>query len=525
MSLSNPIIKKFDIKSGLQRVKNEAQKVLIIGQMTSVGTATPSVVVNDVASADVNTLFGANSMCATAYRAIERAIEVANEPLRVDVLPLEDGTTSTAAEGTITLTGTATASGTLTFSFGSSLNNTYTIDVAIGDTAEDIGGEIVTVMASDATRLVTPGHALGVVTLTAVNKGAVGNIIGLEYTGSVAGITIVTTAISGGTGEPDDIADKSAYAAISNEIRYQGIVYPSEFGAIGNQGLEEFIDPRFSVNNRILDGQVFIGDQNTLANVKTFAATFNNKAITVIGNKAIDTNNLRGGALLEMDYVLAATEAAVRAVRFIDGAQIAPYIVGTAGSLDDVGGMALASLPYMNTPLTNLLPLADPNNFWTDEEVTELLDAGVSVIGNNINNTIPITGQMVTTYLTDDLSDPDVTFKYLNYFDTFTTIREYMFNNLKTRFAQSRLVEGDVIPGRNDANANTITSYILSLYQDLAGLALVERGREEVKFFADNLKVTLDKANGAVAIEMAVVPVVQLRSFEIVMQIVFSINL
>jgi phage tail sheath gpL-like len=140
MGLSNPQIKKFDIKSGLQRVKNEDQKVLIIGQMTSVGTATPTVVLNDVASDDVNTLFGPNSMCATAYRAIERARKIVNEPLRVDVLPLEDGTASAAASATLTFTGTATESGTLTFSFGSSLNNTYALNVAVGDTAEDVGG-------------------------------------------------------------------------------------------------------------------------------------------------------------------------------------------------------------------------------------------------------------------------------------------------------------------------------------------------------------------------------------------------
>jgi phage tail sheath gpL-like len=274
-----------------------------------------------------------------------------------------------------------------------------------------------------------------------------------------------------------------------------------------------------------LDGQVFIGFQGTLAEAKTFAGTFNNKAVTVMPNKTTSATTLLGGALVEMDYVLSATFAAIRAVRLLDEAQISPYIVGTSGSLDDVGGMALASLPYMSTPLKDLLPIADINNFWTDEEVTELLDAGCAVIGNNVNNTLPITGQIVTTYLTDELGNEDITFKYVNYFDTFTTIREYMFNNLKTRFAQSRLVEGDVIPGRNDANASTISSYLLGLYQDLAGLALVDNGREQRKFFADNLKITLDKATGSVAIEMAVVPVVQLRSFEIVMQIVFSINL
>ena len=44
-----------------------------------------------------------------------------------------------------------------------------------------------------------------------------------------------------------------------------------------------------------------------------------------------------------------------------------------------------------------------------------------------------------------------------------------VFNNLKSRFAQSRLTEGAVVRGRDMANANTIRAYMEKLYLDLAG--------------------------------------------------------
>ena len=136
-----------------------------------------------------------------------------------------------------------------------------------------------------------------------------------------------------------------------------------------------------------------------------------------------------------------------------------------------------------------------------------------------------IAGQIVTTYLTNALAVSDPTFRFLNYFDTLVTIREYFVNNLKVRFAQSRLVEGEIVPLRNDANRQTIIGYLLNLYQDLGNRALVETGLAATKFFATNLTVTVTKSTGTVSVLMLVPPVVQLRTIDVTMQVVFEVNL
>jgi len=522
MSLSNPII-DFQIKPAFEKQTNEAQKILVIAQLTT-GTATPGTVVSDIGNAnEQDTLFGANSMAATAVRAIKRI----TKETQVDVLPLADGSTSVAATGKVAFSGTAGANGTLYVKIGSAFNNIYEVSVAETDTAADIVTAFAALINADATAVVDAIANVGDLELTANNKGATGNFIGIGASGEVDSISYTITAMSGGTGEPDSITDKTAFNAISSSIRYQGIVYPQTYAVVSDyEGLAEFLDARFNVNNRILDGNTLIVNTDTLANLKTLATAVDNKSITIFGNKpVVDTARLTGSAIFELDYVIAAYFAAIRALRLTPNAQIGEYVVGTNGALDDVGGAALASLPYMNTPFGDFLPVALVTDFWTDIEVDELLTAGISVIGNNRDNNEVIAGQVVTTYLTDAASNQDPTFKYLNYFDTLTNIREYFFNNLKARFAQSRLADGKVIPLRNMANADVIKAALLNFYGDLESLALVESGRAARKFFSANLNVTIDKTSGLATVAMLVSPVVQLRRLNIVMQVVFNVNL
>ena len=79
---------------------------------------------------------------------------------------------------------------------------------------------------------------------------------------------------------------------------------------------------------------------------------------------------------------------------------------------------------------------------------------------------------------------------------------EYFFNNLKSRFAQSRLTEGDVLKGRDMANDLTIIAFCEKLYQDLSGTdyVLLQDGETAFKFFKDNITVVLDMANGKATI-------------------------
>ena len=76
-------------------------------------------------------------------------------------------------------------------------------------------------------------------------------------------------------------------------------------------------------------------------------------------------------------------------------------------------------------------------------------------------------------------------------------IREYFFNNLKSRFAQSRLTTGEVAQGRSMANEAVIRGFIVRMYNILSGpdFVLTQAGEDALKFFKENLVVTLDLAN------------------------------
>jgi hypothetical protein len=200
-------------------------------------------------------------------------------------------------------------------------------------------------------------------------------------------------------------------------------------------------------------------------------------------------------------------------------------VISNNGALDNFGGPAIASLPYFNTTLWNL-PLINPGEEWTDSEVSQLIAAGGTVLGNNPSNTNIIMGTTVTTYYSDSAGNLDPTFTFLEYEDTISQIREYFYNNLRARFAQCRLTEGDVVPNRNMANAQVISSFLDGLYNDLSGqnYVLTQAGETARTFFKNNRTVTLDLATGTATVTMQVPIVTQLREITATMQIAFSTN-
>src|SRR4030065_124482 len=81
----------------------------------------------------------------------------------------------------------ATAAGTLKVRVGSELNHEYDIAVTNTESATLIGDAIVAAVNADLDCPVTASNSIGTVTFTADNKGTVGNTIGREVVGSVAG--------------------------------------------------------------------------------------------------------------------------------------------------------------------------------------------------------------------------------------------------------------------------------------------------------------------------------------------------
>jgi phage tail sheath gpL-like len=493
-------------------VSNASQQVLFVGQKVAAGSAVSGALIQNILNDNAeNALFGENSQLAGMIRDARKI----NQETQFDAISLDDNGSGVAATGNITVTGTATENGELVVVVGSEKNHKYSIAVSDTDTATTIGDAIEAAILADLKNPCTAANTAGDVLLTADNDGTLGNNIPLKVTGTIAGVSVALTAMNGGLTDPllTGVLD-----AVGSK-RYQTIVWAYADLTV----VKDFLDARFNVNNQVQDGIAVTAQADTLANHLSVLGALNSQSIIYMCDEIATTATQVGAAQIEIGYSKAAQVSAVRSLRLTEDANISDLVITANGSLDGFGGAALASKPYFNTNMANL-PLYDVALGFTALEAEQLHDAGGSVIGNNQADNGVVLGEIVTTYKTDIAGNPDISFKYANYVDTASGAREYFSNNLKKRFAQSRLTLGDVIRGRDMANKTVISGFLDGLYNTLSGtdFVLTQAGEQALVFFKDNKVVTVDLATGTVTIEMKTPIVTQLRNIFATMQLSFT---
>jgi phage tail sheath gpL-like len=486
----------------------DEHKILLIGQKVG-GTATNLVVEEGLLSEkDFNDKFGRTSQIAKAGRALIKNLSISRIRPQVAAIGVDDNGAGTAATGTFTISGTATEAGILTFYIDSLDNGKYEIAVANGDTATQIGDSLVTAITANLDSPVTAANVTGTVTLTAVNTGTQGNTIGLKLNGTVAGVSVAFTGkLTGGATDPvltnlfDSIADK----------RYNSIVYPAEWGT---STLTDFIEPRFNVDNNILDGLGIVCATDTYANHNTAVDALNFKTLAYISNNLVSNDDSQhGGAIFENPIVIAAQVAAYRGLRLTVNANISSITVNGQAQ----GGYFFGGIPYHNTPFINL-PVIETGDDFSNVEADELENSGAWLLRNNPANTVLISHEAVTTYKTDILGNPDLTYKFVNYYDTLSLVREYIFNNLKADFAQHILTTGQLIAGRPMVNKEGFIATMMGYYAILSGYngdnnyILLRAGIEEKKAFRDALEsVAITLSTGTITAEAIANIVTQVR--------------
>ena len=490
-------------------------KVLFVGQKASDGSATSGTLSESVQDAgDIEALFGQRALLTQMMRAARRI----NDATQFDAISLDDAGAAVSASALITFGGAATADGTLTFEIASAENQTFSIDVLNGDAAADTATALQAFLAADTKAPFTSvDDTLGELTLTAANGGSIANGFLLRSTGTVPGLTVTLTGWTSGATDPtittlfDPIADE----------RYQTIVYPGEYTL---SELTDLLDPRFNATNKVMDGVGIATITDTLSNVKTAAEAANSQSLVLFGNKPVADADYIGSHMREIDDVMSAEFAAARSLRLTDGANLANVVLTTRGPLDQFGGIALASLPYFNTPFPDL-PVAVTGKFWSETERADLEDSGASVIGPNRARNGTIAAEIFTTNTTDGAGNPDDSFKFLNTVDTSSAGREFQFLNIKRRYVQSRLTNGDLIDGRSMENEASVRAFIFSLYDFLSNtVPIYQKGNAPVKAFSDTLvvSVTLTAGQGLVSITEVPPLVGQLRDVRGTLQISFG---
>jgi phage tail sheath gpL-like len=197
---------EYNLSGAVNSLPANSYKVVVVGQRLAAGSVAANVVMDVSSSDDAATYFGRGS---TAHLAVMDAI-AANKYMSLQAVAVDDAGAGVAGSGTVTITGPATGSGALRLSV-----NENNVDIAIGstDTATAIATALNAQIAAQPNLPITATVSAGVVTVTAKNKGTLGNAIKLSTVVSAAGVTATATALTGGLNDPDI---SSALTAIYN---------------------------------------------------------------------------------------------------------------------------------------------------------------------------------------------------------------------------------------------------------------------------------------------------------------------
>jgi len=510
----------WDIVPSSDVLIEDTERVLFVGQKLS-GTATPGVLVDYIGnSGEEDDLFGEDSHLAEMIR-LARLI---NKQTIFSAIPLADPAVGDQATGSVTITGAATSNGKITLYLYSGKYHKYEISVISGKTNVQIATLMITEILKDTKLQIIAadsGPPDGIINLTAKHKGIIGNGYGVWVDFDVTGISIAldTTPLSGGTGEP-------IYTDIFKDIgrvQYRSIVWPSAYPISGlpEDNAIAWADSRWNGQTKPLDGQVTISSTGGPISLVTFLNTLNDQNLNVSCELYKDTIHFKGPVAFEFDDNRSALFAAIRSLRLTDTATLGNF--GYAAT-DSIGGPKLASLPYHNTPVPQILP-KNPNWDFTDDELKDINDAGGWAYVNNVANTSIILSDIYTTYKTNAQGFSDPSFKFDNYVLTMSEIRQHIHYAMQQHYKNTRLSGGIPIANETIATQSSIKGYFLSLCTILSAspYLLIQAGPEVRDFLKRYSNVELNLAEGIATITAKVPIVTQLRKIIGILEVSFNI--
>ncbi|MGD9664618.1 MAG: phage tail sheath subtilisin-like domain-containing protein [Novosphingobium sp.] len=346
-------------ENAVQGVVVQPYKILIFGQRLAAGTVLANVPTRVTSKEQGKTYFGAGSMLA---HMVEASMKV-NNFTETWAVALDDDAAAAAATGTITFTGPATAGGTLYLYIG---GRRMTVGVNSADADAAIATAVAAAITANADLPVTASAALGVVTLTARNKGEAGNNIDVRFnynTGESfpAGVTATVVAMSGGTSNPD-IAD--AIAALG-DVQYNVIAFPYT-DAVSLTAIETELADRWGPM-RMIDGMAFAASRANHSGLGTLGDSRNSPHVSIMGAYGVPNSPW----------------------------EVAASVAGTTAYYGNID----PARQFKTLPLTGILPPADADRF-TLQERNILLYDGISTFYVDAGGVVRLE-RVITTYKTN----------------------------------------------------------------------------------------------------------------------------
>ena len=185
MPMLNPS-QTWTILPGAQPSPVPEHRVLIVGQMTSAGSATSGALQTDIQdnTNTINSLFGQNSHIA----GMVRRFKLMNKVSTLDAIALDDAT-GTAGTCAVDFTGsTPTESGSIYVTVMSETNHKYKLDITTSSTATTIGDALVAAITADGNAPFAGVNTAGDVVITCDHDGTMCNDWSVKVDGTVAGV-------------------------------------------------------------------------------------------------------------------------------------------------------------------------------------------------------------------------------------------------------------------------------------------------------------------------------------------------
>lgn len=379
------------------------QRALLIGPMTSAGLATPNVPLISSGTGDADTQAGASSVLAlmtAAYRANDTFGEVW-------YLPVQDAAGAVAATGSIAFTSAPTANGTISLYIAGQL---VTVLVTAGMTTAQVATAVAAAINAITAMPVTASAETNTVTLTADNKGLVGNDIDVRfnYQGTTAGEALPTglaatiTAMSGGATNP------TLTTALGNLLDMPFDFIACAFtDTTSLDALKAFLNDstgRWSWQQQVF-GHVFCAYRGTWANQTTFGTARNNQHETIMGFNDSPTPAWQWAAA-----IAAVTAVSVRA---------------------DPG------IPMQTVSLSGVLAPPLQSRFNLSQRNTLLYD-GISTFTVADDGTVAIEN-LITTYQTNAFGQPDNSYLEIETMFLLTYVLRRLRTMVTTKYARVKL--------------------------------------------------------------------------------------
>ncbi|ARK86043.1 phage tail sheath subtilisin-like domain-containing protein [Burkholderia pseudomallei] len=446
-----------EVDNSQANTANSNQRALIIGQITSAGTATPNVPVISQGISDAKTLGGQGSMLAQmtyTYRQNDNFGEVW-------YLPLADDPSAITATGSIAFTAAATANGTLSLYIGGILVTTV---ITSTQTTAQIATAVAAAINAINDLAVTATASTTTVTITAKNKGLAGNDIDIRvnYRGvpggevTPTGLAFTITPMASGATNP------SLTTGLANlqSMPFDFIVCPYT-DTTSLTSLQSFLNDttgRWSWSVQVY-GHCFFAYRGTSSALTTFGLTRNNQHESCMGFYDSPTPVWKWAAAFA-----AASAVSLRA---------------------DPG------VPLQTVVLNDVLAPPLASQFSLSQRNTNLYD-GISTFTVGTDGTVRIENA-ITTYQTNAFGQPDNSYLEVETMFLLAFVLRSLATVVTSKYARVKLAADGTrfAPGSNIVTPSVIKADIIAQYQTLEYNGFVQKSQQ----FAQGLIVQQNASN------------------------------